>query len=127
MSDVLIHQANGTGNIAELIPPTEIADYAEFQWQLVLVRCHFSRETGSGTDTAAMTLSYHRDRDDKHNTLLWTLAARGDDADVHFRIPLDEREAWTFERGDQLKIEWTNPDPGNLTWALDVGYRENAD
>lgn len=40
---------------------------------------------------------------------------------VHTRITLDERDAWQFMEGDELVFEWTNPDPGIMLWAIEVG------
>lgn len=122
MTAPLIHRASGTGDIAELAPPIQ----PNSAWSLVFVRIHFSRPVAGGPDTAAMTLAVHRDRDEKFNTLLYTIPGVGDDVDVNFRVGDDERDQWSFEALDQLRIAWTNPDAGNLWFALSVGYGFDA-
>lgn len=110
----------GSGNIAYQVPPQYTYPYQP--WALVFLRCHFSRETGSGSSTADMTLQVQRDKDSKFDTLLYTFSAVGDDADVSLRIAAHERDQWYFDDGDQLLISWTNPDSGNLWYGLTVGY-----
>jgi len=56
---------------------------------------------------------------------LYTITKAGTNRDVNFRIPADEsREPspWTFQAGDFVRIQWTNPDSGNMTWGLEVGF-----
>lgn len=119
MINYLIKRGSGQSNLDELVPDPKLYT----PWALRYVRCHFSRATGSGSSTADMTISVYREPDQKYNTLLWTLTARGDAADAVLRIDDQERPAWSFEGGDQIQILWTNPDPSNLWWALEVGYQ----
>jgi len=48
----------------------------------------------------------------------------GTGQDVNFRISADEisePSPWTFQPGDAVRIQWTNPDNGNMSWGLEVG------
>ena len=44
-----------------------------------------------------------------------------DVAFIYFRVDKDEQDRWAFAGGDLLVPEWTNPDSGNMRWALEVG------
>ncbi len=118
MADVLKFRLSGSDNMAEVVPPAPPGG----DWALVSVEVHFSRASGSGTSTAALTLSRFREADEKFNTELYSIAAAGDANDVALKIGDDERRAWSFEQADQVKVSWTNPDSGNLWWGLTVGY-----
>lgn len=43
---------------------------------------------------------------------------------MNLRIPAEESvdpSPWTFQVGDTVRVRWTNPDSGNITWGLEVG------
>lgn len=44
---------------------------------------------------------------------------------LNVRIDPDEYPGWTFQRGDILVLEWTNP--GTQKWAIEVGLFDAAD
>jgi hypothetical protein len=59
-----------------------------------------------------------------HDTRLFTIMQAGTGSDIHLRIggsDADEPGAWTFQGDDVLRIEWTNPDSGTMTWGLEIG------
>lgn len=90
------------------------------RFRLTFVRCHFSGGTGS----AAMTISVDSTLGSAYDTLLQTIATAGTGNDVHFRIPASEQlepSPWTFQAGDKIKVQWTNPDSGNMIWGLEIG------
>jgi hypothetical protein len=41
----------------------------------------------------------------------------------HWRIQVTDEHHWVFDAGDSIVPNWTNPDPGNMTWALQVEVR----
>lgn len=113
LREVRVQQRTGTGNIAE----TFLLDR---KFRLVFVRCHYAGTTG----TAAMKISLDSGAGTAYDCLLQTIAQAGKDKDVTFRITeveLAEPSGWTFLAGDAIRIDWTNPDPGNITWGLEVG------
>lgn len=110
---VITKTASGSGDLEEAFS----LDHA---FRLVFVRCHFSGSAG----TAPMVLSVDSGHGSAYDARLFTVAKAGVDADVHLRIgPMDNTEpsAWTFQAGDALLIQWSNPDSGNITWGLEVG------
>jgi len=59
-----------------------------------------------------------------YDATLFTVTRAGVSRDVNLRIPAEESadpSPWTFQPGDAVRIQWTNPDPGNITWGLQVG------
>ena len=84
------------------------------------IRCHFVGTPG----TAVLTLSVDSASGSAYDTRLFTITRAGTNRDVHFRLTAEEsREPspWAFQSGDRVRIEWTNPDSGNITWGLEVG------
>lgn len=41
----------------------------------------------------------------------------------HWRIQISDEHHWVFDAGDSIVPDWTNPDPGNMVWALEVQVR----
>ena len=90
------------------------------RFRLVFVRCHFA----GGTGTAAFTISVDSTRGSAYDTKLFTITQAGVNKDVNLRIGGDDAvdpSAWTFQPGDKVWIQWTDPDSGNMTWGLEVG------
>ena len=90
------------------------------RYRLVFVRCHFA----GGTGTTSFSISVDSGAGSAHDTHLFTVMQAGTGNDVHLRIgggDAGEPAAWTFQGDDDLRIEWTNPDSGNMTWGLEVG------
>jgi hypothetical protein len=90
------------------------------KFRLVYVRCHFS-----GTmQTAALRLSLDSANGAAYDCDLYTITKAGPGRDVNLRLPAEESvepSAWTFQSGDALRVQWTNPDSGNITWGVEVG------
>ncbi len=89
------------------------------RFRLVSVRCHFSGTSGS----APLALDLDAAAGAAYDARLFTVTRAGVGRDVNFRIPAEEStdpSPWTFQAGDQVRIAWTNPDPGNITWGLIV-------
>jgi len=105
--------ATGSGNI-------DATFSLDRRFRLVFVRCHFA----GGTGTAAFTISVDSTRGSAYDTKLFTITQAGVNKDVNLRIGGDDAvdpSAWTFQPGDKVWIQWTNPDSGNMTWGLEVG------
>jgi hypothetical protein len=110
---VLTRTATGSGDISQTVG-------LDRKFRLVFVRCHFS-----GTPlTERFTVSVDSADGAAYDTRLFTITQAGTNRDVNLRIgQADQTEpsAWTFQAGDQIRIEWANPDSGNITWGLEVG------
>jgi len=90
------------------------------KFRLVFVRCHFSGTFGS----ADLAISVDSANGSAYDTKLFTVTAAGTAKEVHLRIGTQdtgEPSAWTFQSGDSVRVQWTNPDSGNITWGVEVG------
>lgn len=90
------------------------------RYRLVFVRCHFVGTAGG----APMTLSLDAVAGAAYDARLFVITRAGVNYDVNLRIPSEESQdpsPWTFQAGDQLRVQWTSPDPGNIAWGLQVG------
>ena len=113
MLAVVTQTATGSGDIDQTFA-------LDRKYRLVFIRCHFS----GGTGTTAFTISIDSGSGSAYDTRLFTISQAGTNKDVHLRIAdggTDEPSAWTFQSADALRIQWTNPDSGNMTWGLEVG------
>lgn len=89
-------------------------------FRLVFIRCHFSGTAGTGP----MMISLDSALGAAYDAKLYTIMRAGTNRDVHFRIPAYESQepsAWRFAADDAVRVQWTNPDSGNITWGLEVG------
>jgi len=103
----------GTGNIDHTFG-------LDRKFRLVFVRCHFSGTLG----ISPLTLSVASASGTTYDTRLSTIIKAGTNRDVNLRICADELEepsSWTFQPGDSVRVQWTNPDSGSITWGLEVG------
>jgi len=105
--------ASGSGDLDETVG-------LDRRYRLVFVRCHFA----GGSGMAPVHVSVDSGAGAAHDTRLFTITQAGAGSDVNLRIgggDTGEPAAWTFQGDDDLRIEWINPDSGNLTWGLEVG------
>lgn len=89
-------------------------------FRLVFLRCHFAGAAGRNP----MVLSLDSAAGSAFDARLFTITRAGPGADVNLRISAAESaepSPWTFQSADALRVQWTNPNPGNITWGLEVG------
>ena len=94
--------------------------YVDQTFRLVFVRCHFSGTMRTG----ALNLSLDSANGTAYDCDLYTITKAGPGRDINLRIPAEESaepSAWTFQSGDTVRLQWTNPDSGNITWGVEVG------
>lgn len=90
------------------------------RFRLVFVRCHFTGTAG----LTPLTLSLDSGKGSAYDVTLFTVSKAGVGKDVHLRIGAEESldpSSWTFQAGDAVRVQWTNPSVGNITWGLEVG------
>ena len=90
------------------------------RYRLVFVRCHFAGAAGE----ASFLVSVDSTSGAAYDADLFTITRAGTGRDVNLRIPAEESvdpSPWTFQAGDTVRVRWTNPDSGNITWGLEVG------
>ena len=110
---VVTQSATGTGNIANTFG-------LDRKFRLLFVRCHFTGSTG----TNPFSLSVDSGLGSAYDAKLFTLTQAGKDADVNLRVGAGDAQdpsAWTFQATDRVRIDWTNPSSGSLTWGLELG------
>ena len=110
---VTTRTATGAGDIDETFS-------LDTRFRLVFVRGHFAGSAG----TAPLSISIDSAKGAAYAAGLFTITQAGTNRDVNLRIGDGdnvEPSAWTFQAGDKLRIQWTNPDSGNITWGLEVG------
>jgi len=86
----------------------------------VFVRGHFV----GGAGAAPLYLELDSAAGPAFDARLFTIHRSGSGRDVHLQITAEESAApspWTFQPGDGLRLVWTNPDPGAMTWGVTVG------
>lgn len=117
LGEVRQFKSSGSGNLSVPIRPG-------YRFVVSYIRCHFRRTAGSGTDTANFTVDLDSDEGTDFDVrLLTSTTAVGVGTDLHVRITDDAVDQWTFEDGDGLTFNWTNPDAGEINWGLIVGVR----
>jgi len=90
------------------------------KFRLVFVRCHFA----GGSGKAPLTVSVDSAAGAEYDARLFTIAKAGAGRDVNFRLSAEESaepSPWTFQAGDAVRVQWSNPDAGNIIWGLEVG------
>ena len=110
---VVAKTATGSGDIDE-------AFSLDLSHRLAFVRAHFV----GGSGHAELQISVDSAQGSAHDTRLFTVKVAGNGADVNFRLSAQETQrpsAWAAQVGDKFRVRWTNPDPGNTTWGLEVG------
>lgn len=89
-------------------------------YRLIFIRCHFAGTAGSNP----LSITLDSANGSAYDAQLYTMVRAGVGHDINFRIPVEENREpspWTFGASDAIRIQWTNPDSGNITWGLEVG------
>jgi hypothetical protein len=129
METIHFQRDGGTGNMGDVTTigaqDDTVGRIARFRlpgrFALSFARVHFG---GSGTGTATLSLKVDSHAGALWDCTIWEWTGAGKGADINHRIPKDEQEHFTFEAGDELVFEWTNPDSGNITWGIEVGLKD---
>ena len=90
-------------------------------WVLLFVRAIFS---GGTSTTATLTMRFdHPDDTGLYDFLerQWLLVGTGDVKNIQMVILPEEWALFTYQPPGWLVFDWTNPDAGNMRWALEVG------
>jgi hypothetical protein len=131
-SDIVFLRDGGSANMGDVTDQTDLNARFTLDERFVLVfaRCHFG---STGTGTATVSLKRDSWMETNYDVTLDTFDAKGitstaGDADLNFRVENPtELVHYTFEAGDFLVFEWTNPDSGNITWGMEVGLARAED
>jgi hypothetical protein len=110
---VVTKTTTGSGDINETVD-------LDRKFRLVFVRCHFVGGSGS----ASLAISVDSQSGSAYDTQLFAITQAGTTKDVNLRIgdgDVQDPSPWTFQAGDSVRIQWANPDSGNMSWGLEVG------
>lgn len=110
---IVAQTATGNGNIAHTFSLAR-------SFRLVYVRCHFAGGSGMADLHVAVDSAFGSAFDAR----LASVTGVGTTRDVFFKLASTETgepSAWTFRAGDTVRIDWTNPAPGTMTWGLEIG------
>ncbi len=110
---VISQAATGTGDIDQTFS-------LQRHSRLVFVRCHFA----GGAGFSELRIDVDSMVGSAYDTGLFTVRVAGADHDVNFRLTNAETRLpspWALQPGDAVRVQWSNPDPGNTTWGLEVG------
>jgi hypothetical protein len=122
---LLTQRETGVGNMGDVTDPKSAArfDGGGGGFQLRWIKGLASGGTGSATLSLKLDHSERSRHFDWNEGAPWS--AFGADAtlsDIDWRVSAEDTDRYTYQPGDVLVFEWTNPDPGNMRWALEVGY-----
>lgn len=130
MGDVTDPKSVARFNLHTIHEPTPGAHFERIvaSWSLISI---FARAIG-GTGNATLTLKLdHRDTTGFYDWTLRSWSSFGTDGDrpvvLHRIEPLeaDFYSLYTFFQGDELVLDWANPDAGNMRWAVEVKLHWN--
>ncbi len=124
--DMQPQAASGIGNMGDV---TDVGSVARFslpgteRYNLAVIRGTFTG--GSGTADCVIKLDNSK-LSGLFDHTLFTIKGVGSTKPLHFRVSDDELDRWEFGGDDVIVLEWTNPDPGNMVWAVEVGLIDAA-
>ena len=130
---VLRQRATGDGNMGDVTNPKSICRFGldEGRWVLVYVKARafttylVSGASSTGTATLGIRLDPFEDNTPRYRwneVAGWSaFGSDGDDSDIDWRILPEEYARYNYDARDRLVFEWTNPDPVNMLWSLEVG------
>jgi len=122
------HRASDTGDMGDATDKHSVC-----RWRIdgaiyfpVFVRAKFTAGTGSAT--LSIIKSSDDDVNDLYDFTLQTVPTVGTSgtANVIVNYLPDEVATYVFFPGDDLVLEWTNPDSGTMRWAVEVGLYDAA-
>ncbi len=123
---VVIFEANGTGNIDEVFPPKATRPWERFT--LAFLRIHFRDETnGSLTADVAAELTLYMDShpelsgEGMYDVTAMEFGKVGFGQDVHANPPPEEMGRYIVRRGFAMRINWSNPQSGNIGYGIEIG------
>lgn len=91
-------------------------------WCLVAARIHFRGGTGTA-DCVLSVLNYDEPDDSYDATLYDELTGLGTGTDAHISVEdqgPEMLEAFSFNHRQRLLFSWTNPDPDNMQWGIEL-------
>jgi hypothetical protein len=116
---------NGTSHMATLADETPSPRFT-YHTKFVLTAVLAWVKGGSGAlDDLELYQKIHARRDGTYDQLRRVLADFGAEGTTFHDWRLDDREQhhWVFDPDDAIVPVWTNPDPGNMAWKLEVHIR----
>lgn len=129
-SDIVVIPDGGSANMGDVTDSTSPARFTLDADRFLLVFVRYSSEriqNTAGADKADLTIKVDRAGPTaQYNHTLKTIKDFGPTgtASSMLRIAEEEQSQWVFARGDVIVLEWTNPDPVDIRWAVEVGLAD---
>lgn len=127
-NEIVTQRDQGQENMGSVTDKTSRARFAlsNAPFALCYIRGRFVTLSGSGGNATLSLKLDHVEENGIYDFLLksWDTmgtSGTGFKADLNFRLAADELYLWSYPRDSILVFEWTNPDSGNIRWALEVG------
>lgn len=126
---------SGIGNMGDVTDPDSIARFwlaAADRFVIATVRALFTGGTGAGADMV-LRIDHRHGVNYDFSPVTFPDSGSDDTAIWEYRVPADELYHLIFvtdpatRQQDKAVFEWTNPDPGNMRWSLEVGLINVAD
>lgn len=124
-SEIVAQRATGTGNMGDVTDRMSTARFSLDAERYAL--CWIRQLYAGGTGSAKVSLKVdHREDVALYDFTLLDWPEMGTDGTVwdYTRMTADEMFHWTFLRGDILVFTWTNPDPVDTRWSIEVGLAD---
>jgi hypothetical protein len=121
LSRLDIRREKGTSNMGSLAAVTDENYAARFKVEtareaILSLRVHFA----GGIGTAVLKVYVDSHRGEAYDMLLYTSSAIGTGTDLQWDVPEDELRGYYVDVGDEVVLTWTNPDDGNMEWAVEL-------
>ena len=126
-SDIKVIAAGGSDDMGPVTDPMSPARFTldADRFMLVFVRVTTERinDDAPGSDEADLTIKVDNGDGPQFDHALKVLKDVGPttNATASMRVTDEEQSQWIFQRGDEIVLEWTNPDAGDIRWAAEVG------
>lgn len=124
-SQIVTSRVMGVGDMGDVTDEGSTARFTLDVDRFVLARIRAKFTGGTGDATLSFCVD-HRCQSGAYDFTLDTIEEVGADnrANINHRILADELYQWEFRRGDIFVLTWTNPDAGNMQWAVEVGLAD---
>jgi hypothetical protein len=116
----------GVGDMGDVADEGSTARFMLDADRFVLIYVRGLWTGGTGKPAPLYICVDHRCQSGLYDFVLDTIADIGTDGRAHInhRILVDELYQYVFHRGDIIVLTWTNPDAGNMQWAVEVGLAD---
>lgn len=131
---VIFSEQTGTGDMGDVTDESSIARFAlpsADRYVLAVVRALFTGGSGTGAPLV-VRVDHRRGPDFDFHHMSFEKMGTDDGNRLEYRVPEDDLFHHLYLRDeptgkqDVIVLTWTNPDAGNMRWAVEVGLIDVA-